>query len=140
MVSVPLLFVGILLAGFGAGLFGHATLTATIRSAPRDHVGLSLGAWGAVQATAAGLAIATGGVVRDSIVATGAVGATAATSYTTVFLLEAGLLTLALLLALPLRGLEPRKASGPGPVVAAFPAIDADAQGAAAPFANTRTR
>ncbi len=139
MVSVPLLFAGILLAGFGAGLFGHATLTATIRSAPRDHVGLSLGAWGSVQATAAGLAIATGGVVRDTIVANGAVVATAASSYTTVFLLEAGLLTLAILLAVPLRGLALRKASGPVSAPAALPAGDGDVQGAAAPFADIRT-
>jgi MFS transporter, BCD family, chlorophyll transporter len=103
-VSVPLLGIGTLLAGFGAGLFGHATLTATMRSAPRDQIGLSLGAWGAVQATSAGVAIAIGGVVRDTMVATGSVGASAATPYTTVFTIEAGLLALALLLALPMRG------------------------------------
>jgi hypothetical protein len=51
----PSLFVaGTWLAGLGAGLFGHGTLTATMRSAPREQVGLALGAWGAVQATAAG--------------------------------------------------------------------------------------
>jgi BCD family chlorophyll transporter-like MFS transporter len=37
--------------------------------APRNQVGLALGAWGASQAVAAGLAIALGGVLRD-IVAT----------------------------------------------------------------------
>jgi hypothetical protein len=52
----PSLFVaGTWLAGLGAGLFGHGTLTATMRSAPREQVGLALGAWGAVQATAAGV-------------------------------------------------------------------------------------
>ena len=55
--TVPLLIFATLLAGFGAGLFGHGTLTATMRAAPRDQIGLSLGAWGAVQTTAAGVAI-----------------------------------------------------------------------------------
>jgi BCD family chlorophyll transporter-like MFS transporter len=47
----PTLFaVGILLIGFGSGLFGHGTLTATMRLAPKKQSGLALGAWGAVQA------------------------------------------------------------------------------------------
>ena len=48
---------GTFLIGFGAGLFGHGTLTATMNLAPPDQTGLALGAWGAVQASAAGLAI-----------------------------------------------------------------------------------
>ncbi|MEX5729874.1 BCD family chlorophyll transporter-like MFS transporter [Rhodovulum iodosum] len=64
----PAIFVlGTLLAGFGAGLFGHGTLTGTMRAAPKEQVGLALGAWGAVQATAAGGGIALGGVMRDVI-------------------------------------------------------------------------
>jgi BCD family chlorophyll transporter-like MFS transporter len=55
------------LIGFGAGLFAHATLTACMRAAPPGQVGLALGAWGAVQATCAGGAIAFGGVLRDAI-------------------------------------------------------------------------
>ena len=66
--SAPVLFAGgTLLIGFGAGLFGHGTLTATMNAAPRDQAGLALGAWGAVQASAAGLAIALGGVLRDVV-------------------------------------------------------------------------
>ncbi|ARE39638.1 PucC protein [Rhodovulum sp. P5] len=66
----PAIFVlGTLFAGFGAGLFGHGTLTATMRAAPKEQVGLALGAWGAVQATSAGIAIALGGVARDVILA-----------------------------------------------------------------------
>jgi BCD family chlorophyll transporter-like MFS transporter len=56
---------GTLIVGFGAGLFGHGTLTATMQSAPKEQTGLALGAWGAVQATAAGLGIASGGIIRD---------------------------------------------------------------------------
>ena len=37
--------------------------------APRDQVGLAPGAWGAMQATAAGAAMALGGVVRDVVTA-----------------------------------------------------------------------
>lgn len=58
---------GTWLIGFGAGLFGHGTLTATMNAAPREQAGLALGAWGAVQATAAGLAIAVGGIIRDAV-------------------------------------------------------------------------
>ncbi len=64
----PFLFgVGTLLIGFGGGLFSHGTLTATMNMAPRDQTGLALGAWGAVQATAAGAAIALGGIIRDLV-------------------------------------------------------------------------
>ncbi|MCP9625629.1 PucC family protein [Rhodopseudomonas palustris] len=60
---------GTLLIGFGAGLFGHGTLTATMNAAPKDQAGLALGAWGAVQASAAGVAIALGGILRDAVTA-----------------------------------------------------------------------
>jgi BCD family chlorophyll transporter-like MFS transporter len=58
---------GTLLIGFGGGLFGHGTLTATMNLAPADQRGLALGAWGAVQASAAGLAVAAGGILRDLV-------------------------------------------------------------------------
>jgi BCD family chlorophyll transporter-like MFS transporter len=66
--DLPLAFViGTLLMGFGAGLFGHGTLTATMNHAPEDQRGLALGAWGAVQATAAGIGVAAGGLIRDVV-------------------------------------------------------------------------
>ncbi len=102
MLSV--LVLAILAAGFGAGLFGHGTLTATMRSAPRDQIGLSLGTWGAVQATAAGVGFALGGVMRDVVQAHMAVGGSPADAYIPVFMLEVRLLVLALLLAFPLSG------------------------------------
>jgi BCD family chlorophyll transporter-like MFS transporter len=100
--SVALLIGSTLLAGFGAGLFGHGTLTATMRSAPRDQIGLSLGAWGAVQTTAAGVAIAIGGVIRDVMLLAPGAEADGAAPYVPVFALEAGLLALALVVAWPL--------------------------------------
>lgn len=100
--SVALLIGATLMAGFGAGLFGHGTLTATMRSAPRDQIGLSLGAWGAVQTTAAGVAIAVGGVIRDAMLLTPGASTSNAEPYVPVFALEAGLLALALVVAWPL--------------------------------------
>ena len=64
--SPGLFTAGVFLIGLGGGLFGHGTLTATMQSAPPERVGLALGAWGAVQATAGGLALALGGVLRDA--------------------------------------------------------------------------
>jgi BCD family chlorophyll transporter-like MFS transporter len=87
--SAMMFGVGTLLIGFGAGLFGHGTLTATMNFAPQDQTGLALGAWGAVQASAAGVAIALGGIIRD-VVATTAPQNTfgAAAGYVSVYSLE----------------------------------------------------
>ncbi len=64
----PWLFrAGALLIGFGGGLFAVGTLTAAMMMADGGHSGLALGAWGAVQATAYGVAIAFGGALRDII-------------------------------------------------------------------------
>jgi BCD family chlorophyll transporter-like MFS transporter len=65
--SIELFGAGVLLIGFGAGLFGHGTLTLTMNRAPKEQAGLALGAWGAVQATAAGAAVALGGIGRDLV-------------------------------------------------------------------------
>ena len=92
--------VGTLLIGFGAGLFGHGTLTATMNLAPKTHSGLALGAWGAVQATGAGIAIALGGILRDLAAMHG--GATF--GYTFVYALEMVLLVLTIIAIRPLIG------------------------------------
>jgi len=63
----PVFVLGTFLIGLGGGLFGHGTLTATMRAAPPGQAGLALGAWGAAQATAGGLAMALGGLLRDVI-------------------------------------------------------------------------
>ncbi len=66
--EAPLLFrIGAVLIGFGGGLFSVGTLTAAMNIESTDMNGLALGAWGAVQATAAGLAIAAGGLLRDLV-------------------------------------------------------------------------
>ena len=74
----PLLFrFGALLIGFGGGFFAVGTLTAAMNLADVEGSGLALGAWGAVQATAYGLAMFLGGTLRDlvtTIASTGALG------------------------------------------------------------------
>ncbi len=102
--SVGLFTLATLVAGFGAGLFGHGTLTATMRNAPAEQVGLALGAWGAVQATCAGIAVAIGGVIRDVVlVSTQGTGVGAEAPYIPVFALEMGFLVLAVVAIWPLR-------------------------------------
>jgi MFS transporter, BCD family, chlorophyll transporter len=64
----PLIFrVGTMLIGFGGGLFGVGTLTGAMALAGSGNSGLALGAWGAVQASATGIAIALGGAIRDAV-------------------------------------------------------------------------
>ncbi len=71
----PLLFrFGVGLIGVGGGLFSVCTLTALMALAREGQSGVAIGAWGAVQATCAGLAIATGGAVRDIVQALAADG------------------------------------------------------------------
>jgi BCD family chlorophyll transporter-like MFS transporter len=94
---------GTLLIGFGAGLFGHGTLTATMNSAPKSQVGLALGAWGAVQASAAGVSIALGGIIRDVMAhALPHARNGAANAYDTVYSLEIVLLLVTLMTMIPL--------------------------------------
>jgi BCD family chlorophyll transporter-like MFS transporter len=120
--SIALFLAGNFLIGFGAALFGHGTLTATMNLAPRDQAGLALGAWGAVQATGAGLGMALSGVLRDVVNAVagdqpgpwGLDGA--AYGYLGVYAAELILLAVAVVVTVPLlrRGARPGAAT-PGP-------------------------
>jgi len=100
MDSPALFALGTLLIGFGGGLFGHGTLTATMNHAPEEQRGLALGSWGAVQATAAGLAMALGAVIRDLVAASFADShslpgiSAAAAGYTAVYSIEVTLLAI----------------------------------------------
>ncbi|MCR9108778.1 PucC family protein [Marivita sp. XM-24bin2] len=104
--GTPAFLAGTLMIGLGAGLFGHATLTATMRAAPKDKIGLALGAWGSVQATAAGVGMALAGWVRDVIAAlpSDANGFAIETPYNIAFSMEMGFLVLAVILIFPLAG------------------------------------
>jgi BCD family chlorophyll transporter-like MFS transporter len=65
--SAQIFGVGVGLIGFGGGLFAHGGLTASMAAARPEARGLALGAWGAAQATAAGLAIAFSGLINDVV-------------------------------------------------------------------------
>jgi len=91
----PAMFrIGVVLIGFGGGLFSVGTLTAAMGLEENGLTGMALGAWGAVQATCMGVAIAIGGALRDwvSAVATSGVLGEAmnhpSTGYGTVYGLE----------------------------------------------------
>lgn len=89
---------GVSLIGLGGGLFSVCTLIATMEQASGCNNGIALGAWGAVHATATGLAIAFGGTARDLITAlaqSGTLGPALSgpgTGYGAVFMLEVVLL------------------------------------------------
>jgi MFS transporter, BCD family, chlorophyll transporter len=103
-----LLGVGAAGIGLGAGLFLVGTLTAAMALARDGRSGLALGAWGAVQASAAGAAIAVGGLLRDLIggaALAGGLGPTlssGATGYGAVYLVELLLLFATLVVLGPL--------------------------------------
>ena len=65
---------GVVGIGFGGGLFAVGTLTAAMDMAETSDNGLALGAWGAVQASAAGAGLAIGGALRDGFSAMAATG------------------------------------------------------------------
>lgn len=95
-INAPALFyAGAALIGFGGGLFAISTLTSAM-TMPAEGVagrGLALGAWGAAQATAAGLAIFIGGFVRDAVQATSLPDLLGpATGYSMVYHIEIALL------------------------------------------------
>ncbi|PNG24779.1 BCD family MFS transporter [Methylocella silvestris] len=118
--SAQLFGVGTVLIGFGAGLFAHGTLTATMNQARRDAAGMALGAWGAAQASAAGLAIALGGAIADGVstlAAQGAFGpavAAPATGYIAVYMIELMLMFVTLVAIGPLVRHDAREGGAAG--------------------------
>jgi BCD family chlorophyll transporter-like MFS transporter len=96
--SLLLFEIGTVLIGLGGGLFSVGTLTAAMALAQDGASGLALGAWGAVQASAAGVAIALSGALKDGVghlAASGALGpalSEAAVAYSVVYHIEIGLL------------------------------------------------
>lgn len=113
--SPTVFFAGAAGIGLGAGLFAVSTLTAAMSMPSRGIAGggLALGAWGAAQATAAGLAVALGGAIRDivhQIAMSGRLGEGLMTpdiGYSVVYHLEIGLLFLTLAVLGPLVRLRP---------------------------------
>ncbi|WP_344709291.1 BCD family MFS transporter [Sphingomonas humi] len=103
-----LLMLGAAMIGFGGGLFMVGTLVAAMTLARNSPSGLALGAWGAVQASAAGAAILLGGLLRDAIAASATAGelgqtlAWRATGYGAVYMTEIILLLVTIAVLGPL--------------------------------------
>jgi BCD family chlorophyll transporter-like MFS transporter len=121
--DAPLLFrSGTFAIGFGGGLFAVGTLTAAMNLGDEGGAGMALGAWGAVQATATGVAIALGGALRDIVghlAAEGSLGVALsgpATGYGAVYHLEIAVLFAALITIGPL-------VRGPGELARRQPAF-----------------
>jgi MFS transporter, BCD family, chlorophyll transporter len=105
----PLLFrLGVILIGFGGGFFLVGTLAGAMARERNGETGLALGAWGAVQATSAGVAIALGGALRDGVTGLALQGSLgpaltgASTGYSAVYQIEIGLLFVTLVAIGPL--------------------------------------
>ena len=110
LASPAMFFAGAFGIGLGGGLFAISTLTVAMTLDTRGAAGkgLALGAWGAAQATAAGLSIFVGGALRDVIngaALNGTLGAALqsnATGYSVVYHVEVGLLFVTLVALGPL--------------------------------------
>ena len=132
--STILFFVGACLIGLRSGLFAVSTLIAAMQLGENENTshGLALGAWGAAQATSAGLAIALGGTLRDwisTLAMRGDLGETLAipaTGYSFVYHLEIAVLIVTLAILVPLVRMAQRTQSksdhgNPGIKLADFP-------------------
>ena len=112
LMSVPLLYAGAGMIGFGTGLFAVGTMIAAMELARKESSGLALGAWGAVQASCAGVGVALGGLIRDGMAyialrdGMGETLAYRATGYGTVYVIEIILLLAALVVLGPVIGLN----------------------------------
>ena len=94
--------------GFSGGLFSVGTLTAAMELETNGNNGLALGAWGAVQASAAGIGVASGGAIRDLVSVLAAQGTLGhaltgpSVGYALVYHIEIGLLFATLFVIAPL--------------------------------------
>ncbi|MFM9852909.1 MAG: BCD family MFS transporter [Sphingomonadaceae bacterium] len=106
--SVLMMRAGVTLIGLGSGIFSVSLLICAMALAREGDAGLALGAWGAVQASANGLAALLGGAFRDivgNLATTGSLGGTLnapATGYQFVYHLEIMLLFASLIALGPL--------------------------------------
>lgn len=130
MNSAVLFFAGAFGIGLGGGLFAVSTLTSAMALDTEGAAGkgLALGAWGAAQATAAGVSIFLGGALRDVINAAALNGnlgealQSATTGYSVVYHIEIGLLFATLIALGPLVRARPLTESASRPIgLADFP-------------------
>jgi BCD family chlorophyll transporter-like MFS transporter len=86
---------GVAALGFGTGFSTATNLALMLDMTTTEQVGLFIGAWGLADSLARGLGTLLGGVVRDIITA---LTNSASGGYVTVFVIEAGLLVVSLVL------------------------------------------
>ncbi len=113
--NAPNLFrIGTAIIGLGAGLFAVCTMLAAMAIAEKSDHGIAIGMWSAVQATAIGLGLAAGGLIRDLVnilVGTGSHNAALsapAAGYGVVYHIEIALLFAALIALGPLTARDRR--------------------------------
>ncbi|MEM1316318.1 MAG: PucC family protein, partial [Pseudomonadota bacterium] len=121
MESPALFRCGAFAIGFGSGLFGVSGLTAAMAlgrgTAARGGAGLALGAWGAATATATGLGVLAGGLLKDlieTVAMTGRLGeamASPVVGYSAVWHVEIALLFVTIVIIGPLVRKAPRAAT-----------------------------
>ncbi|MFN3170113.1 MAG: BCD family MFS transporter [Hyphomicrobiales bacterium] len=117
--SASVFRIGTAFIGLGSGLFAVCMLTATMELARTEDgkstSGIALGAWGAVNATAAGLGLAAGGALRDTFSSLGSLGVFGriiddpAFGYSVVYHLEIAFLFATLIVLGPLVGAHRRR-------------------------------
>jgi MFS transporter, BCD family, chlorophyll transporter len=106
--SATLFRIGTVLIGVGSGLFAVGMLVAAMNQASHARSGLAVGAWGAVQASAAGAAITLGATIRDVVSGLASAGklgpalTSEAVGYNAVYHLEIVLLIVTLIAIGPL--------------------------------------
>lgn len=91
----PVFIPGVAILGFGTGIATSTNLALMLDMTLPEQAGLFIGAWGVADALARGTGMLLGGVVRDVVeAATGVAGS----GYVSVFLIEAALVGMSLLL------------------------------------------
>jgi MFS transporter, BCD family, chlorophyll transporter len=106
--SASMFRIGVSLIGVGGGLYSVSLMIAIMDLSSVSGSGLALGAWGAVQATAAGLGLALGGAIKDGVSALATSGqlgialSDASIGYSFVYHIEIGLLFASLIALGPL--------------------------------------
>jgi len=100
----PIFAIGVFMVGMANGLFLVGTLSDAMSRATGGMNGLALGAWGSVQAVAAGSAIAIGGILRDAVTQ---ISGNLTSGYDAVYLTEIVLLFITLIALGPLTSARP---------------------------------
>lgn len=122
MIHTEALFIpGILLLGFGTGIATTTNLALMLDMTTSEQVGLFIGAWGVADALARGVGTLLGGVMRDLI---GAISGNITSGYVSVFLIEALLLGISLVL---LQRIDVTAFRGRQPTLTELVAITGDA-------------